>query len=162
MAVLIRADAAPFLSPRSCCPESQLRVRPATVSVCSHRRNAASRVMRRHPWNDAYLRFQPRAFAWFAHHCGCSYANDSVKLSQMQASEAKLLKTFGRAIRSARKRAGLSQEDLAEAAKLSRNYISDIERGVRNPGLLALVGLSRALRLPLRDMLEDVEPKAST
>jgi transcriptional regulator with XRE-family HTH domain len=73
----------------------------------------------------------------------------------MQASEAKLLATFGRSMRSYRKQRGLSQDDLALAAKLSRNYVSDIERGVRNPSLLALVRLSRALRLPLRDMLED-------
>ena len=78
----------------------------------------------------------------------------------MQASEAKLLKTFGRSIRSYRKQRGMSQEQLAETSRLSRNYISDIERGVRNPSLLALVGLSRALHLPLRDMLEDVEPGA--
>lgn len=77
----------------------------------------------------------------------------------MQASEAKLLETFGRSIRSHRKKRGWNQDDLAEAAKLSRNYVSDIERGVRNPGLLALVRLSRALRLPLRDILEDVEPR---
>lgn len=77
----------------------------------------------------------------------------------MQASEAKLLTTFGRSLRSYRKQRGLSQEDLAEASKLSRNYVSDIERGVRNPSLLALVRLSRALRLPLRDLLSDVEPK---
>ncbi len=77
----------------------------------------------------------------------------------MQASAAKLLKAFGRSIRSLRKQRGLSQDSLADAADLSRNYISDIERGVRNPSLLALVGLSRALRVPLRDMLEDVEPR---
>jgi transcriptional regulator with XRE-family HTH domain len=77
----------------------------------------------------------------------------------MQASEAKLLETFGRSMRSFRKRRGLTQDDLAMAAKLSRNYVSDIERGARNPSLLALVRLSRALRLPLRDMLEDVEPR---
>lgn len=77
----------------------------------------------------------------------------------MQASEAKLLKTFGRSIRSYRKQRGMSQEDLAEASKLSRNYISDIERGVRNPSMMALVGLSRALGVPLRDMLADVEPR---
>lgn len=77
----------------------------------------------------------------------------------MQASEAKLLSTFGRAMRSHRLKRKLSQDDLALAAKLSRNYVSDIERGVRNPSLLALVRLSRALRLPLRDMLEDVEPR---
>jgi transcriptional regulator with XRE-family HTH domain len=77
----------------------------------------------------------------------------------MQAAEAKLLTRFGRSMRSYRLQRKLSQEDLALAAKLSRNYISDIERGTRNPSLLALVRLSRALRLPLRDMLGDVEPK---
>jgi transcriptional regulator with XRE-family HTH domain len=77
----------------------------------------------------------------------------------MQASEAKLLKIFGRSIRGFRKQRRLSQEDLAEASKLSRNYISDIERGVRNPSLLALVRLARALHLSLRDLLEDVEPR---
>jgi transcriptional regulator with XRE-family HTH domain len=78
----------------------------------------------------------------------------------VQAAAAKLLKTFGRSIRSYRKQRGLSQEDLAEASGLSRNYISDIERGVRNPSLLALIGIARALRMPLHDLLADVEPKA--
>jgi transcriptional regulator with XRE-family HTH domain len=78
----------------------------------------------------------------------------------VQAAAAKLLKTFGRSIRSYRKQRGMSQEDLAEASGLSRNYVSDIERGVRNPSLLALIGIARALRMPLRDVLADVEPKA--
>ncbi len=77
----------------------------------------------------------------------------------MQASAARVLATFGRSIRSYRKQRGLNQDQLAEAAKLSRNYISDIERGVRNPSLMALVGLSRALRLPLRDLLAEIEPR---
>lgn len=77
----------------------------------------------------------------------------------MQATEAKLLATFGRSMRSFRKQRKLSQDDLAVAAKLSRNYVSDIERGTRNPSLLALVRLSRALRLPLRDLLADAEPR---
>jgi len=75
----------------------------------------------------------------------------------MQASAAKLLKTFGRSVRSLRKQRGLSQEDLAEACGLSRNYISDIERGVRNPGLLVIVGLARALRVTLRELVEEIE-----
>jgi transcriptional regulator with XRE-family HTH domain len=77
----------------------------------------------------------------------------------MTATEAKTLATFGRSIRGFRKQRKLSQDDLAEAAKLSRNYISDIERGVRNPSLLALIGIARALRLPLRDLLAEVEPR---
>jgi transcriptional regulator with XRE-family HTH domain len=78
----------------------------------------------------------------------------------MQVVAAKLLKTFGRSIRSLRKQRGLSQEALAEACGLSRNYISDIERGVRNPGLLALVALARALRVSLRELLEEIEPRS--
>jgi len=53
----------------------------------------------------------------------------------------------------------MSQEDLAEASKLSRNYVSDIERGVRNPSLLALIRIARALTVQLRDLLVDVEPR---
>lgn len=64
----------------------------------------------------------------------------------MQASGAKLLKTFGRSVRNLRKQRSLSQETLAEACGLSRNYISDIERGVRNPGLLVNVALAKALK----------------
>lgn len=77
----------------------------------------------------------------------------------MQATAAKLLKTFGRSVRSLRKQRGLSQEDLAEVCGLSRNYISDIERGVRNPGLLVMVALAKALKVPLRELVEEIEPK---
>jgi transcriptional regulator with XRE-family HTH domain len=77
----------------------------------------------------------------------------------MQAFEAKLLKTFGRSVRSLRKQRGLSQEDLAEVCGLSRNYISDIERGVRNPGLLVMVALAKALKVPLRELMEEIEPR---
>jgi transcriptional regulator with XRE-family HTH domain len=78
----------------------------------------------------------------------------------MQAFEAKLLKTFGRSVRSLRKRRGLSQEDLAEKSGISRNYVSDIERGVRNPGLLVMVALAKALKVPLRELVEEIEPKS--
>jgi transcriptional regulator with XRE-family HTH domain len=78
----------------------------------------------------------------------------------MQASAAKLLKTFGRSVRSLRKRRGFSQEDLAEACGLSRNYISDIERGVRNPGLLVLVAMAKALKVPLQELLEEIDVRA--
>jgi transcriptional regulator with XRE-family HTH domain len=77
----------------------------------------------------------------------------------MQVAAAKLLKTFGRSVRSLRKRRGLSQETLAEMCGLSRNYISDIERGVRNPGLLVTVALAKALKVPLRELVEEIEPR---
>ena len=51
----------------------------------------------------------------------------------------------------------MAQESLAEAAELSRNYISDIERGVRNPGLIALVRLARALRVDVAQLIGDAD-----
>ena len=47
---------------------------------------------------------------------------------------------------------GWSQEDLAEKAGLHRNYVGMVERGERNPGLLNIGRLSRALRVPLADL----------
>jgi transcriptional regulator with XRE-family HTH domain len=79
---------------------------------------------------------------------------------RMQAAAAKLLKTFGRSVRRLRKQRGLSQETLAEACGLSRNYVSDIERGVRNPGLLVLVAMAKALKVPLRELVEEIEPRS--
>lgn len=77
----------------------------------------------------------------------------------MQAAAVKLLKTFGRSVRSLRKQRGMSQEALAEGCGLSRNYISDIERGVRNPGLLVLVAMAKALKVPLRELVEEIESR---
>lgn len=75
----------------------------------------------------------------------------------MRPSDARLLKAFGRTVRSIRARRGMAQESLAEAAELSRNYISDIERGVRNPGLIALVRLARALRVDVAQLIGDAD-----
>ncbi|NJO75083.1 MAG: helix-turn-helix transcriptional regulator [Leptolyngbyaceae cyanobacterium RM1_406_9] len=52
---------------------------------------------------------------------------------------------FGRAVRKRRRELDLSQEELAERAGLHRNYISDIERGDRNPSLENIQKLAKAL-----------------
>ena len=44
----------------------------------------------------------------------------------------------GRNIRRYRRTAGLTQEELAHRASLDRTYLSDIERGIRNPTVLLL------------------------
>lgn len=77
----------------------------------------------------------------------------------MAATDSRLLKTFGRSVRAARKRQGVPQESLAEKARLSRNYISDIERGIRNPSLIAVVRIARALRMKLAELLADIEAR---
>jgi transcriptional regulator with XRE-family HTH domain len=58
---------------------------------------------------------------------------------------------LGERIRELRRRRGLSQEALADAAGLDRTYISSCERGKRNVSLLTLYRIAAAL---------DVEPSA--
>ncbi|MGH6911002.1 MAG: helix-turn-helix domain-containing protein [Phenylobacterium sp.] len=55
------------------------------------------------------------------------------------------LLTLGRGIRVLRDATGLSQEELAERAGLSRNYVGLLERGERNASATALIAIARAL-----------------
>jgi len=52
---------------------------------------------------------------------------------------------LGQAVREQRKRQGLTQEALARASGLPATYISDVERGVRNPSWSTIVTLAQAL-----------------
>src|SRR3954469_7355884 len=52
---------------------------------------------------------------------------------------------FGTAVRTERKRLGISQEELAGRAGLHRTYVADIERGARNLSLANIEKLARAL-----------------
>jgi transcriptional regulator with XRE-family HTH domain len=62
---------------------------------------------------------------------------------------------FGRRLRELRKERGLTQEELAESADLSGNYISDLELGLKVPSLTILVRLSKALDIATADLLAD-------
>lgn len=55
------------------------------------------------------------------------------------------LQHFGDNVRKFRKEAGLSQEELAIRAEIHRTYIGGIERGERNPTLLMIYRLAKAL-----------------
>jgi DNA-binding XRE family transcriptional regulator len=52
---------------------------------------------------------------------------------------------FGQTLRSVRREAGLSQEDLAFSAGIDRTYPSLLERGLRQPTLAIVLALARAL-----------------
>src|SRR5882724_6412925 len=52
---------------------------------------------------------------------------------------------FGAAVRTHRKRLGISQEELAGRAGLHRTYVADIERGARNLSLANIEKLAQAL-----------------
>lgn len=65
-----------------------------------------------------------------------------------------LCELVGRNLRRHRRSAGLTQEELAYRASLDRTYLSDIERGIRNPTLLMMHDLATALGLSVIDLLE--------
>lgn len=56
-----------------------------------------------------------------------------------------LVELLGENVRRLRNEQGLSQEELAFRAGMKRSYLSDLERGVRNPTVRALERLARAL-----------------
>lgn len=62
---------------------------------------------------------------------------------------------FGIALRRIRHERGLSQEALAEATALSTNFIGEMERGLKAPGLGVIVRLARALDVSIHDLLAD-------
>ena len=60
---------------------------------------------------------------------------------------------FGEFIRSQRKLAALSQRELAKLADLSDAYLSQLERGLHEPSVRVLSGLSSALNVPTDRLL---------
>lgn len=65
--------------------------------------------------------------------------------------------TVGRNVRRIRQEQGLTQERVAFAAELDLTYIGGIERGRRNPSLLAMARIADALKVPLTDLLQAEE-----
>jgi transcriptional regulator with XRE-family HTH domain len=61
---------------------------------------------------------------------------------------------FGKNLRRARRLKEISQEELALRADLSRTYVSEVERGIRNVSIDNMGLLSQALGLPLRDLVD--------
>ena len=65
-------------------------------------------------------------------------------------------KLLGGGVRKYRKLAGLTQEKLAEKVDLNPVYLGQIERGYKVPTVDVLLRLSKALKVRLRDVVEDI------
>ena len=61
---------------------------------------------------------------------------------------------FGKRVRKARKSIGLSQEELAHEAGSNRTYISDVERGTRNPSIEVVERIAQALNVTMGSLLD--------
>ena len=75
----------------------------------------------------------------------------------MALTVTKLQKQFGNLIRRRRQAAGLSQETLAEQARLHRTYISLLERGLRLPSILVVQQLAAALKTTMTSLVQELE-----
>lgn len=56
---------------------------------------------------------------------------------------------FGKRIRELRLQENISQEELGFRCQLSKNYISDVERGTRNVSLKVIEKLALGLKVPM-------------
>ena len=57
----------------------------------------------------------------------------------------------GRRVRELRKTLAISQEELAERARLHRNYVGSVERGERDVGVGAIERIALALNVSLAE-----------
>ena len=64
--------------------------------------------------------------------------------------------SFGNSVRKRRKALGLSQEQLAERAKLHRTYIGMVERGEKNITLTNIEKIALALGCAVNELLEEL------
>ena len=58
-------------------------------------------------------------------------------------------------VRRLRQEAGLSQDGLAEAAKVRQALISEVELGEANPTLESLTKIANALKIPVANLFGD-------
>ena len=85
---------------------------------------------------------------------GAELAEDLVS-SDGPPDLAAYLAVVGRRIQTLRRRRGLSQAGLGEAADLTRSYLSAVERGRQNITLDAALRLAAALRVGVSELLSE-------
>jgi transcriptional regulator with XRE-family HTH domain len=67
----------------------------------------------------------------------------------------KVLASLGLRVRRRRELLNLTQETLSERSELDQTYISGIERGLRNPGILNVANWQRLWDLPLPSFVRE-------
>lgn len=71
------------------------------------------------------------------------------------------LQALGNRIRTLRLQRGMTQEVLADNARLHRTYVGGIERGERNVAYLNLLAIAQALNVPVARLLPKDQHKAN-
>ena len=74
-----------------------------------------------------------------------------------KSKKADIRERFGFAVKERREELSLTQEDLAEKARIHRTYLSDVERGSRNLSLINIERLAAALEYRISELFQLVE-----
>jgi transcriptional regulator with XRE-family HTH domain len=69
-------------------------------------------------------------------------------------SQSRFRADLGEAIKHQRSELGISQDELARRSGLQRTYISDLERGTRNPSVGSIQKIAHALQVPVSKLFE--------
>src|SRR4051812_23239320 len=96
------------------------------------------------PWNVTHRRY-----------------TDSLRAATLAAMKKRgrpdIRERLGYAVKARREQHGLTQEDLAERARIHRTYLSDVERGTRNVSLINIERIAAGLGLPVSELFRLVE-----
>jgi transcriptional regulator with XRE-family HTH domain len=80
-----------------------------------------------------------------------------VELQKQERIELNLRSGLGEAIRHERAALGISQDELAKRSGLHRTYISDLERGARNPSVGSIQKIALALEVSVAKLFREAE-----
>lgn len=72
-------------------------------------------------------------------------------------AHAPVLVALGGAIRSLRKARGISQEELAHRSQVDRAYMSSIERGTQNPGVMTIIRIAGGMNISVAEIFTVAE-----
>jgi len=80
------------------------------------------------------------------------------KVRTSKADRIQMLKSLGERIRIMRLQRGLTQQDLAEKARLSNGTVCDLEQGKQiNPTVATMAAIAKAMNLPVGVLLDDAQ-----
>jgi len=82
------------------------------------------------------------------------WARVSSEVKEAKAIQLNFYTRLGAAIRRERSALRISQDELAKRSGLHRTYVSDLERGGRNPSVGSIQKIARALHVPVAKLFE--------
>lgn len=72
-------------------------------------------------------------------------------------AHAPVLVALGETIRSLRKARGISQEELAHRSQVDRAYMSSIERGTQNPGIMTIIRIAEGMGISVAEIFAEAK-----